>query len=166
MLRIMAAIAFAAAGGAAGFSMAARLRREQRVCAAICCLLERTAFLVGYRGDDVFSVFSELRRDPELTPLTFLRSLPESYAPGADLREKWRDLVRSQGLGEDECELLLRLGSIIGRSDCASQLDSIRQLRESAAELERRRDEVCRQKSRLYRSVGLLFGVMAAILVI
>jgi stage III sporulation protein AB len=166
MIRVFAAAAFVAAGAVTGSALASKLRREQRICAAICSLFSRTAFLVGYRGDDVYSVCSELRRDTELAPLTFLNELPETYSSGADFRDIWRSSVTSQTFGAEETELLIRLGSIIGRSDSASQCETIDQLGKRAAELEKRRAETSRQKGRLYRSVGLLLGVISAILVI
>lgn len=166
MLRFIASAAFAAAGGMVGFALADKLRREQRLCTVIGCLLRRTAFLVGYRCDDVYAVCAELKRDSELAPLTFLQSLPESFEGGADFRAFWENAVKSQAFSSDEETILLRLGAIIGRSDSASQLDSIHALEVSLAEVEARRRETYLRKGRLYRSVGLLFGVMAGILVI
>ena len=166
MLRFIASAAFAAAGGMVGFALADKLRREQKLCTVIGCLLRRTAFLVGYRADDVYSVCSELKRDSELASRTFLQLLPESFESGTDFRTVWGNAVRSQNFGSDEETLLLRLGTVIGRSDSASQLDSIHALEVSLAEIEDRRRESYLRKGRLYRSVGLLFGVMAGILVI
>ena len=166
ILRYISALVFVAAGGIAGFALASKLRHEQRICAAICCLFSRTAFLVGYRCDDVYAVCSELRRDSELEQLTFLKELPEIYSPGVDFRDIWRSAVISQNFGADETELLIRLGNIIGRSDSASQSDTINQLGVRASELEKRRAETSRQRGRLYRSVGMLLGVISAILVI
>ncbi|MDO4862741.1 MAG: stage III sporulation protein AB [Ruminococcus sp.] len=166
LLRLAASAAFAVAGGMVGFALADKLRREQRLCAVIGCLLRRAAFLVGYRCDDVYAVCAELKRDSELAPLTFLQSLPESYESGADFRDCWEKAVKSQRYGSEEEAVLLRLGNIIGRSDSASQLDSIRALEVTLGEVEARRRENYLRKGRLYRSVGLLFGVMAGILVI
>ena len=166
MLRFIASATFAVAGGMVGFALADKLRREQRLCTVIGCLLRRTAFLVGYRCDDVYAVCAELKRDSELSPLTFVQLLPESYEGGTDFRAFWENAVKSEDFCSDEEEILLRLGTVIGRSDSASQLDSIRALEVSLAEVETRRRESYLRKGRLYRSVGLLFGVMAGILVI
>ena len=166
LLRFAASAAFVVAGGMIGFTLADKLRREQRLCSVIGCLLRRTAFLVGYRCDDVYSVCAELKRDSELAPLTFLQSLPESYDGGADFRECWENAVRAANICTDEESICLRLGAIIGRSDSASQVTSIRSLEVNLAEIEKRRSEAYLRKGRLYRSVGLLFGVMAGILVI
>ena len=166
LLRIAASAAFVAAGGLIGFRLADKLRREQELCAVIGCLLRRTAFLVGYRSDDVYAVCAELKRDSELAPLTFLQLLPAEYERGSDFRACWENAVISAHYCSDDESLLLRLGRIIGRSDSASQLDSIRALEVTLADLERRRRESYLRKGRLYRSVGLLFGVMAGIMVI
>lgn len=166
LLRVVASAAFVIAGGVAGFALADKLRREQRMCGVIGYLLQRTAFLVGYRCDDVYEVCNELKRDCELLPLAFLQQLPEHYECGSDFRSCWENAVISQNYGSDETEILLRLGGVIGRSDCASQLDSIKQLEGALAQTEKLRREAYLSKGRVYRSVGLLFGVMAGILVI
>ena len=166
MLRFIASATFAVAGGMVGFALADQLRRDQKLCTVIGCLLRRTAFLVGYRSDEVYAVCAELKRDTELAPLTFLQSLPDSYEGGRDFRACWENAVKSQDFGSDEEEILLRLGTVIGRSDSVSQLDSIHALEIALAEIENCRRETYLQKGRLYRSVGLLFGVMAGILVI
>ncbi len=166
MMRFVASAAFAAAGGIVGFAFAEKLRREQKLCALIVRLLQRTAFLVGYRCDDVYSVCAELRRDSELSALTFLESLPKSFESGENFRICWENAVRSAGFADDEEDVLLKLGNIIGRSDSESQVDSIRWLERTLSETEKKRSEAYLRKGRLYRSVGLLFGVMVGILVI
>ena len=166
LLRFAASAAFAAAGGIFGFAFAEKLRREQKLCVLVGHLLRKTAFLVGYRCDDVYAVCAELRRDSELSALTFLQSLPQEFESGADFRICWKNAVRSEGFAAEEEDILLRLGNIIGRSDGESQLDSIRWLERTLSVTEKQRGEAYLRKGRLYRCVGLLFGVMVGILVI
>ena len=166
MLRIIAAVIFVLTGGIAGSAMADKLKRRQRICAVIGSLLRRVSFLIGYRCDDVYSVCSELRNDADFVSLSFLKALPVSYEKEGDFRTEWRSAVKMQRFCSDEENVLLRLGSIIGRSDINGQLEAIRALETELGEIEQNRNETYLRMGRLYRSVGLLFGAAAGIIVI
>lgn len=166
LVKLSASLIFVIIGGVVGFSMADKLRTDRRLCNDISHLLQRTIFLVGYRADDVYSVCSELKSDSELRGLTFLEVLPERFAVGRDFRKCWNEAVNSQNFQSEERDILLRLGAVLGKSDRQSQVESIRQLQTELAALTEKRSSDYLRKGRLYRSVGLLFGVMAGILVI
>ena len=166
LVKLSASLILMAIGGVVGFSMADKLRCERRICNDIAHLLQRIVFLIGYRSDDVYSVCSELKNDSELCGLTFLGALPERYTVGTDFRRCWSEAVNSQLFQSEERDILLRLGAVLGKSDRQSQVESIRQLQTELAALSEKRSSDYLRKGRLYRSVGLLFGVMAGILVI
>lgn len=166
LVKLTASIFFITIGGVVGFSLADKLRSERRICNELAHLLQRTSFLIGYRADDVYSVCSELKRDSELRGLSFLGALPERFEVGSDFRKCWNEAVSSQSFQSEERDILLRLGAVLGKSDRQSQVESIRQLQTELAALTEKRSSDYLRKGRLYRSVGLLFGVMAGILVI
>ena len=71
-----------------------------------------------------------------------------------------------QELPAEEREILAELGEMLGRTDIEGQLAELSVLEERVRCLENERRTVCSQKGRMYRSVGVLFGVMVGILVI
>ena len=149
-----------------GFSFSSKLYLKYRRCVSINCLLRRISFLIGYRYDDVFMMCYELKNDSELNNLLFLNDLPERYESGSDFRSCWELSVKSQKYDKDEERILLSLGSIIGKSDGSSQLDSISALKVSLLDIEKRRNEEYLRLGRLYRCLGFLFGLMVGILII
>ncbi len=167
LFRIVAAVLFSTAGGIAGISFSERLKTELELCRSIREMMMDSAVLIRCRAVDVYSLSSELRRNGQLCRLTFLKEIPEHYSESEDFHEIWKKAVNSQkNFPDDEKKLLCDFGEILGRSDIDGQIASIDALEETAVILEKRRYEAYSQKGKLYRSVGMLFGVMVGILVI
>lgn len=158
---------FSVAGGIAGISFSERLKSELELCRNIREMLMTASMLIRCRADDVYAISAELRQNKQLCRLTFLQEIPESYSPEDDFREIWTNAVNSQkNLPEDEKKLLCDFGATLGNSDIEGQLVSIDTFSENAAVLEKKYSELYSQKGKLYRSVGMLFGVMVGILII
>lgn len=167
LLRLMAAIMFALAGAALGFSKADRLRENLEICRETSALAEKSAILIRYQGLNVYELSSELKKSSDLSLLSFIKALPEAFFEGENFHLQWKEAVNSQpDIPDEERKLILRLGEILGTSDIEGQLVSIDGIKQELSELEKRRSGCFIQKGRLYRSVGTLFGVMAGILVI
>lgn len=167
LFRVVAAVLFSTAGGIAGISFSERLKTELELCRSIREMLMNSAMIIRCRAVDVYSLSSELRQNGQLSRLTFLNEIPESYSQQDDFHEIWKNSVNSQkNLPDDEKKLLCDFGEILGRSDIDGQLVSINALEETAVMLEKKHSEAYSQKGKLYRSVGMLFGVMVGILVI
>jgi len=87
---------------------------------------------------------------------------------GRDFASSWRVALKKQivTLGKEEAAIIGSLGDVLGQSDLESQLAAISLAR---AQLEQRidgaREKVSAQSS-LYRSIGALGGVAAAIILI
>ena len=166
MLRILAALMFTFAGTFAGGAFSFRLRERREVCRCIGLLLNEAAVGIRCRGADVYELSVIFRSSPGLSALTFLEGLPEHYEPGRDFRGQWREALSGQQLPEDEFQLLSEFGEIIGKTDTEGQLSIIEGLKERLGRITVSREEAYSQKGRMYRSVGVLFGVMAGILVV
>lgn len=167
LFRIVAAVLFSTAGGIAGLSFSERLKNELELCRSIREMLMSSAMIIRCRAVDVYALSSELRQNRQLFRLTFLNEIPESYNQNDDFHEIWRNAVNSQkNLPYNEKKLLCDFGEILGRSDIDGQLVAIDALEETAVILEKKRSEAYSRKGKLYRSVGMLFGVMVGILVI
>lgn len=167
ILRFLAAVSFTMIGGIVGFSMADKLNQSRKICGEIGYLFQRTSFFITYRQDDVYTICRSLKSDSELKNLTFIAELPECYRTGEDFRQLWDSAVRSQkNIDNEEAELLLHLGAVLGKSNAESQAEAIAGLTAELERITQIRTENLLKKGRLYRSAGLLFGVMAGIIVI
>lgn len=167
IFRIAAAIIFTAVGGLIGCSLAEKLREKRRICAAIEHLFQRVKILLNRKSEDVFAICRELKSDSSLKSLKFIRRLPERFSAGENFRGSWRmSLEDDESTGQEERELLFRLGEILGSSDSASQIEAISGLQEELRKIDDIHRENLIKKGRLYRAAGLLFGVMAGILIL
>lgn len=167
IFRVGAAVLFTVIGGVIGYSLADRLREARNICVSIGQIFRSAEYIICRRGDDVYSFCRSLKEEKQFTCLGFVNFLPDEYKSGEDFHKLWRDAVESGFYGnKEEKELLIRFGEILGRADCSAQLSEIYDLeRELEAIMVLRRDALLK-KGRLYRGTGLLFGVMAGILVL
>ncbi len=167
LIKILSAVAATVIGGVIGAAQADKLSESRKNCTEIGEMLHRTVFAIEYRSDDVYAICRRLKADSDLSRLTFLKELPEGYVCGQDFREMWdRAVISQKNLGEDEKEILFRCGGIIGKSDAGGQIAMLGELQEKIRKIEEQRGETALKKGRLYRSAGLLFGIMAGIIVI
>lgn len=167
IFRIAAALAFTAIGGIIGFSLSDKLRSAKKNCRAVDHLLQRASFLIGSRSEDVYTICRELKADSELKNLRFLQLLPDRYIAGENFHICWENALDSEeNIGDEEKEILLGFGAVLGKSDSAAQISAINGLRQELEALTAVRREDLVKKGRLYRTAGLLFGVMAGILVL
>ncbi|MCM1506830.1 MAG: stage III sporulation protein AB [Ruminococcus flavefaciens] len=165
--RIIAGVMFSVAGAVAGISFSERLKNELELCRNIHEMLMNVAVIVRCRAEDVYAVSAELKQNKQLCRLTFLQEIPDKYSPEEDFREIWTNSVNSQkNLPEDAKKLLCDFGAVFGQSDIEGQLVSIETLGKNAEILTKKYYELYSEKGKLYRSVGMLFGVMVGILII
>ena len=167
MLRIIAAIIFISAGTIAGASRAYTLKYKLEICQSIKIMLREITLYIRSTGADVYRIVSELKKIKSLESLLFIEELPTEFEPDSDFRSKWRKAVNAQtDLPDEEKKILLSLGDIIGTSDIEGQMTAINGLQSELDAIEQTRRDMLIKKGKLYRSVGMLFGVMAGILVI
>jgi len=100
--------------------------------------------------------------------LPFLRECAQLMLEGRDLPSCWRRAIEKHtaAIGKEEVAILASLGDVLGQSDLASQLAAIDLARVQLEQrIESARERVISQGS-LYRSIGALGGVAAAIILI
>lgn len=165
--RIIAAVMFSAAGGMTGIYFSERLKSDLDFCRNIHEMFMNTAVIIRCSACDVYSIGAELKKNKKFQRFVFLQAIPEKYNPEHDFREIWINAVKSQkNLPDDVKKLLCDLGSVLGQSDIEGQLASLDTLTEKAGISEKKYSEIYSNKGRLYRSVGILLGVMTGIIII
>lgn len=89
-------------------------------------------------------------------------------AEGRSFAEAWNESVRGSAryLSAEEAELILRMGSELGRTDISGELLRLEHVYSRLDGLCRRRSAALESDRRLYLSVSLLSGVFITILMI
>ena len=165
--RIISAIMFTIAGTVTGIYFSERLKSDLDFCRNIREMFMNTAVIIRCSAVDVYSIGSELRKNKKFQRMDFLKTIPEKYSPFNNFREVWINAVKSQkNLPDDVQGLLCDFGYVLGQSDIEGQLASIATLTEKADILEKNYSDIYNQKGKLYRSIGILFGIMTGILII
>lgn len=164
LVRIIAAIIFTSAGCAAGAAYSLRLREKCSISTVISDILRKTSVYIRYSALDVYEIVAKLKTD--CPDNSFISRLPDSYIEGQNFHQLWQKALEVEELPEEERLLLSEFGSILGTSDIEGQLSAIASLSERAEQLRSERSENYIRKGRMYRSVGVLAGVMVGILVL
>lgn len=167
MLRILGAVFLVFAGAVLGASKSDSLKARYAACREIRELLVQISVLVRYRGLNVYEISHELMISDRYKQLDFIKKLPSEYEPDTDFRLKWAEAVNSDScIGDDEKKLLCSFGAGLGTSDIQGQLMAVETVLEALRRIEDKRCEEYNRKGKLYRSLGMLFGVMTGILLI
>ena len=167
MLRLVAAILLTLCGGGAGLLSSDKLRMERDISRQTSELIRQFSFSIRGRAADFYELIAVLREGRRFSALTFVESLPAEFSPDVDIRQAWRDAVSSQkNLHGDRLDVILSIADSIGTADSEGVLRSLDALLERSQLLEKSAQDRLEKCGKLYRSLGLLFGAMAAILVI
>ena len=167
MLRFFAALLLTFCGGGVGLIQADKLRTDRDISRQTSEMIRQFIFAIRGRSADFYELIGILRDSRRFPALSFVKELPEEFEPQVDIRESWRRAVLSQkNLNGDRREVLLAVGDSIGTADTEGVLASLEALADRSKVLEKSDQERLEKSGKLYRSLGFLFGAMAAILVI
>lgn len=124
-------------------------------------MISRTSILIRYNCCDVDGIVRELKAVSDI-----FSDVPEETADDGDMSAVLWESAADKVSDEDERQILMRFCSDLGTSDTEGQLAMLSTLKELTSELRKRRSEEYLRYGRLYRSAGLLFGLMAGIAII
>lgn len=144
---------------AAGLSE--RVSSLERSLRLLCHLRDRLRFL----RPSVRSLIQNAAAVEDFAPLGFLGRCRDEMERGVDFPSAWKEAVRSADVRDREArDILESLGDILGGSDLDSQLASLELCRDRLELcLEAAREHAAKHK-KLYRTLGVLAGAAAAII--
>ena len=142
-----------------GMSRAYDYRDKLKICDDILIIIRRTGSLMCC-GCDTAEIISDLKAESDI-----FGNFPDDESSD-DLNERLCRSVEKSELEQEEKTVLMRYCKELGTSDLEGQMAMLGSLVEMAAELRERRKEDYIKYGRLYRSVGILFGLMAGIAII
>lgn len=141
----------------------ASLKRHVALCNALHLFLEELGILMRWNGDTLPVLLGTLAQKQAYEPLSFLKQIyPDRYG---SFSEAWRTAVQQERrLPQELKELLLSLGDSLGTSDLDGQLRTLAQYSVQLRQIHHTAAEAYHTKGKLFRSLGLLGGMSAALL--
>lgn len=165
MLELCSGILISTSGFIFGIYKSEQLKHRLEICSQTEDLLRTSLNAVRYQQFDVYELADYLKMSGRFTKLYFLDKVPTSYQQSSSFRDVWHKVVSDSELPAETASLLIRFGDFIGASDIDGQESSITALQKEAEILTTQCREEYLKKGKLYRSIGLLVGLMAAIVV-
>ena len=141
----------------------ASLKRQVTYCNALRLFLEELGVLMRWNGDTLPVLIEILAERQTYAPLSFLKRI--RLEMHTSFSEAWRAAVeKEQKLPEDLYSLLLSMGESLGTSDLEGQLSTLGQYLAQLEQIYQAAWAAYRTKGKLFRSMGLLGGMSAALL--
>lgn len=165
-IRIIAALLATLCGAFYGMNRSEKLKKRMLLCTEADKVFRLCETMIRSSGTDIYRIITVLKRE-NYTALRFIYRLSEEYSADSDFHSEWRELLLAETyIPQEERGILLDFGEVLGTSDIAGQLSSIASQRSLMQECYERSAMEYHGKARFYRSVGVLAGVMAGIMVI
>jgi len=163
MLELFSGLLISVSGFIFGIYKSELLKHRVEICCQTEDLLRTSLNTVRYQRLDVYELVDYLQQCRRFSTFSFLDDLSSTYQFNSSFRDEWNKSVSESALPKENVNLLIRFGEIIGASDIEGQKNSITALENEAEILTAQCREDYLKKGKLYRSLGLLVGLMAAI---
>ncbi len=148
-----------------GIKSSDRLKKYYESCKLIEEVLNRISIMIRYRSMNIYGIISELKKSESLSEMEFIKNLPDDCSER--FSDLWKRAVNSDmNIGDEEKNLLISFGEKFGSSDIQGEISGIEMLSENIIIIKNKRFQEYEKKGRLFRSVGLLAGIMTGILIL
>ena len=152
-----------------GGSFSQRLKRRIVFLREISYMLEEIRVMIEYENADVWKIADKLSKNERISELTFLACFYENTEPQEEFGQIWEKSLNNcqyRFLDDEDLDFIRDIGRKLGKSDLKSQLNTIDYERSELKILMRSADENFLRKAKLYRSLGVLTGAFAAIMLL
>ncbi len=161
-VKSLGAIMLILSGGLWGISQSEKLKNKVRFCDEAAAMFRKTAIMVRFNNYEVLEIVRILRE--ECVDLIFLKNIDIESC--MDFHCCWREAIEKTVPEGEERDLLIRFGCGLGTTDIEGQLQLIAASEAEIGELRKARYENYMKHGRVYRTVGMLFGLMTGIIFI
>ncbi len=164
-MKLLGLLILVVCGAYAGNAASSQLKRREALCRSVQCFLDELAVLMRCTCSPLYELMSVLNEKECFSSLTFLGTASALLRNGKPFPVAWKEGVENdKSLPSDLTELLLTLSDSLGASDLEGQLVSIERTTTRLRFIQENALESYRTKGRLYRSLGVLGGISAALL--
>lgn len=165
-MNILLAVISAVFGGFIGLFFSFKLKEREKIMSSVLLLTKELSVQIRYTNAEIGQILSMAAQKNEYKDLLFIeecRNLDEMD----NFHLLWREGVKKQPfLAEKDRELLNSLGDSLGQTDTEGQLSFLEMYQEL---IKKRLEQAAKDysdKGRMYRSVGLLCGLAAGIMIL
>lgn len=166
IIRLTGIIFILICGAMTGIKASDRLKNYYRNCTLLIEAVNRIGIMIRYRSLSVYEIARELKKSDTLSDIEFIRNLPEEFE-NESFQSVWKSALKEdKSIGKEEKNLLNSFAESFGSSDTQGQLSAIALLSEGLKSTEQKRGREYEEKGRLYRSLGLIAGIMMGIMIV
>lgn len=166
MLRLFGVMLIFSSCCSVGIYLSAGMKKKLERLAVFRRMADEISTLIRYRGLTVREIISVLKGGGNYSEILFLQT--------GDFEDKSRSVgeIWAEAVGDDctmsgeEKKLILRLGQQLGTTDTQGQLSVIAVFCEDLRVMTEKQSERYAVKGKLFRSMGIIAGAMAGILII
>lgn len=130
----------------------------------------RASLMIRCTASPVRDIISSAAADSELSGLAFITAMNNELEQGeCDIRQLWSEKLKAYppyGINEEEFSVLDIMGRTLGAADIQGQLDCLEMYGGIIASSIKEADKERKEKPKLFRSMGLLAGLFAAVILI
>jgi len=166
MIKIIGIFALVISSSLIGITASEKLKNRVSELNLIKYMLEEIAILIRYKAMTVYEIIGTLKKNEGFKKLEFIDgftiNMQNSFATS------WGENIdkAKSSLTKADIELLKSFGGTLGTSDIDGQLSTIEVFKGNFSKLEKDARHIYEQKSRLYRSLGVLIGAFISIMLI
>lgn len=146
-----------------GFSASSDLKKRVQLLSELSQMTAGMALEIGYTAPTLDELAQGCRG-------AFAQLLRQELSETDDIHAAWSAATKRLSgygfCGDEEAELLLKMGAGLGTSDAEGQLSMLSMYREQLSQLKTDAEERFRVKGKLMRSVGTLLGAGIAVLIV
>ncbi|WMJ23021.1 stage III sporulation protein AB [Paludicola sp. MB14-C6] len=170
MLKIILCPFFIFVGAYVGFAFSKRFQKRVKQLDLLTIMLQRIRVYLEYEKTPTKLLISKLAESESLQELSFLRRCKDKMETNINFPIVWQESLseckQQLALEQDDYTALNQLTEVLGVYDAQAQLSGILVLETMMKQQLEEAIEQNKTMGKLYRSLGILSGIAAAILVI
>lgn len=148
-----------------GYERAAGLSGRIKWLNAALLMLEKVQACLKYEKMTTAELVEWLSEYESLKPLRFLPVCRERSRTGLPFPEAWKEALKEERIPEDDRKMALQIGEVLGSTEAENQISELMVLRSLLEQNKQQAEEEKTQKSKLYHSLGVLSGIVLAIMI-
>ncbi len=166
-MRLLGLLCIVLACTGAGLYASAKLKRDARSMERLIALTEDCAALIRCQTPELDELLERLAAHPNYRCFAFLHEISTKLSPTAPPGMLWQRAVRADAAVPAQArDILCSLGNVLGTTDVDGQLAALELHRTQLRAMARESRERSTRQGKLYRSLGLLGGMMLAVLLL
>ncbi len=166
MIRLLGVLLIFSACCSVGLNLSLTMKKKLERLNIFRRMADEISTLIRYRSLTVREIIELLKSNDAYGEITFLHT-GDFNDKSRPVGEIWVESVMSDfSLSSEEKKLISQLGTQLGTTDTQGQLSVIAVFNEGIGKMLEKQSEKYAVKGKLYRSMGILAGAMAGILII